>query len=265
MSSSTCISNDMPEAQHAQHIQETTSEENTAQYNASINADGLEQEEAQEEEKPELDPAQKLARLEEAVRKQSLHREILYKTLGFCVEQKGLREVEEYMGSLPDFKQAVQSQYHLISVLVKAGGLDKYFLDVNDEIIDEAAFDGLDEDEIDDLICGEAYKTTEIGKEFFEQKNPISRIKELFIEEPTRKESYIELLKMCHEKHRTYSEIATFLKDKGVLFREVNGERQAIQASVFVDRLQRAGALIWDGSWNLTKEGEDFLGKLTEE
>ncbi len=207
---------------------------------------------------------QRLEKLEEAVYKQSLHREILYKTLVFCIEQKNLKEVEDYMGSLPDFKQAVQSQYHLISVLVRAGGLDKYFLDENGKILDESAFEGLDEDEIDDLICGEAYKTTEIGKEFVEQKNPIARIKELFVKEPTRKESYIELLKMCHEKPRTYADISAYLKEKGVLFREVDGQRQAIQASVFVDRLQRAGALIWDGSWSLTKEGENFLETLPQ-
>ena len=35
-----------------------------------------------------------------------------------------------------------------------------------------------------------------------------------------------------------------------------------MQPSVFVDKLERAGALVWNEGWRLTEEGEAFLQDL---
>ena len=60
--------------------------------------------------------------LEDALTRQSLHREVLYKTLALCQERRELSAVEAAMAAFPEFAEATQSQYHLISVLVDAGG-----------------------------------------------------------------------------------------------------------------------------------------------
>ena len=200
--------------------------------------------------------------LGETVRRQSLHREILYKTLVFCKEQKNLATIEDFIASLPEFKQATLSQYHLIAALVKGGGLNKMLLNEAGDVLCDKDFEGLSEDEIDDLIYDEAYITTEVGNEFVEKHQPKLRIHELFEDEGDRTQSYVELLSMCANRSYTYKELDAYLKDKGVLFRMKDGERQAIQSSVFLDKLQRAGALFYDGGWMTTKEGKEYLKAL---
>ena len=51
---------------------------------------------------------------------------------------------------------------------------------------------------------------------------------------------------------------------RDVLVRLVNGEPQAMQPSVFVDKLEAAGAVEWRDGWVLTDEGRSYLQELRE-
>lgn len=202
--------------------------------------------------------------LEDALTRQSLHREVLYKTLALCQERRELSAVETAMAAFPEFAEATQSQYHLISVLVDAGGLARFFLDEAGDPIDPDAFEGLSEDEADDLVFGEAYETTEVGCALVQRHDPRARLAELMEREPHRAAVYRDLLSMCAERPRTYGEIDQVLRGSEALVREEDGRRVVMQPSVLVDRLQRAAGLVWQNAWKTTPEGKEYLERNDE-
>ena len=58
----------------------------------------------------ELTFEEKLAALNRTVMRHPLNREILYKTLAFCAEERPLREAEDFIAALPQFERATQNQ-----------------------------------------------------------------------------------------------------------------------------------------------------------
>lgn len=211
------------------------------------------------EEEPPITFEKRCARLDEALVRQPLHRELLYKTLVLCQTRRTLREVEQAIGSFSEFPQATQNPYHLMTVLVDAGGLDRGFLDAGGNPLDPERLGRLTEDEQDDLIADEVYETTEVGREAVNRHAPHARLIELMRGEPQRETVYRELLSFCAEEPRTYRAISSLLENRSVLYRTVRGHRQIIQPSVFVDKLQRAAGLVWRNGWMTTEEGKEFL------
>lgn len=217
-------------------------------------------EELEKSEEPiELTFEEKLADLEFAAVRQSVHREIHHRILGECLEMKELPYLENLIASYPEFSQATLSQYHLIQILVKHYGLELIYLDDEGNIIQPEQLEGLDEDEQDDLIAQEAYLTTDVGRTYYEATLPSKRIRELFEEEPYRAQAFRDILEYCKGDLRSYMDISNLLEGRDVLVMEVNGQSQKIQPSVLIDRLNRAGALIWEDGWKTTEEGEEFI------
>ncbi|MCR5582564.1 MAG: hypothetical protein K6F70_02995 [Eggerthellaceae bacterium] len=210
----------------------------------------------------ELTDEEKLDELEFAVTRQSLHREICYKTLAFCQTRHMLREVETYIMGLPQYAQAVQSPYHLTALLAKHYGLERILLDEEGNVVTPADLEGLSEDEADDLVADEAYETTEVGRRFVALHDPLSRMRELLEEEPLRAATYRELLAYCSSQKRTYNDLSDLLEGRDVLFITQDGSKQRIQPSVLVDRLNRVGALVWQAGWETTDEGRRFLAEV---
>ena len=208
--------------------------------------------------------SRQVARLTEAVARQSLHREIFYKTLVFCTESRPLAEIEQQIASYPEFKHAANNPYHFVQVLENAGGLERFELDEEGEVVGPERKEGLTEDEVDDLVAGYAFMTTAVGLAVVEQHTPRARIIELLNLVPERADTYIELLDFCSEEPRTYSEISQLLKGRPALVRMVDGEPQTMQPSVFVDKLEAAGGMVWRDGWVLTDEGRAYLAELRE-
>lgn len=205
-----------------------------------------------------------VARLTESVARQPLHREIYYKTLVFCEEARPLRDIEGEIATFAEFKGAANSQYHFIEVLEQAGGLERFELDEEGEVVTPERKEGLTEDEVDDLVWDYAFMTTPAGLAVVEQHAPRARIIELLDLVPERKDAYIELLEFCSEEPRAYNEIRQLFVGRDVLVRLVNGEPQTMQPSVFVDKLEAAGAVEWRDGWVLTGEGRSYLQELRE-
>lgn len=208
--------------------------------------------------------SRQVARLTEAVARQSLHREILYKVLTFCQESRTLQEIEQEIATYAAFKHAANSQYHFISVLEQAGGLERFELDDEGEVVTADRKEGLTEDEVDDLVASYAFMTTPVGMAVVEQHTPRARIIELMDLVPERKDAYIELLEFCADEPRTYNEVSQLFKGRDVLVRMVDGEPQVMQPSVFIDKLEAAAGIEWRDGWVLTEEGRSFLEELHE-
>lgn len=212
----------------------------------------------------ELTFEEKLAELNRTVMRHPLNREILYKTLAFCAEERALREAEDFIAALPQFERATQNQYYLLMSLVRAFGLELIERDEAGEAVTAEQKEGLTEDEIDDLVAAISFKSTEVGDWFVDYNRPAARLVDLLHLAPERTDTYTELLEFIGEEPRPYSQIESLLSGREALQTIIDGRRETMQPSVFVDKLERAGALVWKDGWTLTEEGRGFLEDLKE-
>ncbi len=199
--------------------------------------------------------------LETAVNRQSLHREIHYKTLMICQECRSLGYLEDEIASYPEFRHATLDQYHLIDALVQAGGLRRIELDREGIPLTPERTVDLSAEEIEDLIVSCEFETIDVGTAFVTYYSPYERIQELFEDIPERYNTYIELMDFCAEEPRTYTEIEELLNNQTALTQEMRFMQQPVQPSVFVDKLEGAAGIIWNGGWILTDEGRKILQK----
>lgn len=238
------------------------SDEEEVEDNGFLDEYDTDTQDAEAEEVVELTFDEKLAELDYAVTRQSLNRDILYNVLGFCQIEQPLNTIEAYIMERPDFPHATLSPYHLIRVLEKHHGVVEVDRDDDGEVVTAERLEGLTEDEVDDLIATIGFESTDVGMEFYQQHLPSARIAELMEEEAVREETFIELLRFCEETPRSYADISDLLKGREILTFRADGTPEKIQPSVFLDRLQRSGAVMWEEGWKTTEEGKEFLGRV---
>lgn len=204
-----------------------------------------------------------VAKVTEAVTRNPLQRELFYKVLSFCQESKPLREIEQMVMALPGFERASANAYHFIAVMENAGGLERFELDDEGDVVDDARKAGLTEDEIDDLVAEYAFMTTPAGQAVVEQHTPRARIIELLGLVPERRDTYIELMEFLAEEPRTYNEVTQLLDGRDVLWHlDSKGNPELMQPSVFLDKLHDAAAIEWHQGWQLSEEGHAYLDEL---
>ena len=204
-----------------------------------------------------------VAKVTEAVTRNPLQRELFYKVLSFCQESKPLREIEQMVMALPGFERTSANAYHFIAVMENAGGLERFELDDEGDVVDDARKAGLTEDEIDDLVAEYAFMTTPAGQAVVEQHTPRARIIELLGLVPERRDTYIELMEFLAEEHRTYNEVTQLLDGRDVLWHlDSKGNPELMQPSVFLDKLHDAAAIEWQQGWQLSEEGRAYLDEL---
>lgn len=183
----------------------------------------------------ELTFEEKLAELNRTVMRHPLNREILYKTLAFCAEERPLREAEDFIAALPQFERATQNQFYMLMSLVRSYGLDMIERDEDGNRVLPEQKEGLSEDEVDDLVAEISFKSTDVGDWFVDYNKPSAR---------------------------PYGQIEELLLGRPALQTVIDGRVETMQPSVFVDKLERAGALVWKEGWTLTEEGREFLEDL---
>ena len=66
---------------------------------------------------------ERVARVVDSLYNHPRHRELLYKTLDFCDEERHFEEAEAFIEAQPERAQALQAPYTLVRCLVDAGGL----------------------------------------------------------------------------------------------------------------------------------------------
>lgn len=200
-----------------------------------------------------------------AVTRENRYREILFKTLKSCMTRKALPDVEDEIAAYPEYEYAAQNPYRLIRLLVDKKGLDLLEIDEEGSVVTPERKVGLTEDEIDDLIVEFQLETTVVGEQVVEELEPSRRLKDLLDEFPIRFESYKEVMEFCKTPH-SMKEINKLFegRDLKILGTMHSDKSIPIQPSVFVDKLEHAGILYWNGSWNLTLEGRLLLGTLSK-
>lgn len=124
----------------------------------------------------ELTFEEKLAELNRTVMRHPLNREILYKTLAFCAEERPLREAEDFIAALPQFERATQNQFYMLMSLVRSYGLDMIERDEDGNRVLPEQKEGLSEDEVDDLVAEISFKSTDVGDWFVDYNKPSARL-----------------------------------------------------------------------------------------
>ena len=209
-------------------------------------------------EKRALSFDEQLADLGKLINFEPLIREIDYKILAYCVERRGLSDIEQRIASFPEFKGATRDQYHLITELVHHHGLQLFELDAAGEPVTPERKEGLTENEIDDLVAGFAYETTDVGKLIVEQMDPMVRLRELLDAEPQRQALYESILDYLGQKH-SFAEVDVRIAQLAPADLSRCAGDGGVQSSVFVDKLERAGGLFYDGGWQTSEAGASFL------
>lgn len=213
---------------------------------------------------PEESFEKRYERLLGVVNNKPSHREILLRVLSFCAQEREFGVVEDVIQTYPEYPMSGQNPYRLIKYLIDGGGLDYLEIDFEGNVITLERKAGLSEDEIDDLTDCFHVKTTEVGAKLAEDYSPKRRLSDLFSLFGDRKPFYTELLDFCKEP-RSYKDIEALFAG-----RDLSGVRTlhpesglAIKPSVFVDNMEKAGAIVWNGDgWSLTKEGRSYLESI---
>ncbi len=153
------------------------------------------------------------------------HKVVLYKMLSSCKEPRTFLELEAEVLAFPEMKVPLQTVQVLLSWLLGCEG-------------------------IKEIVKNEApslWVTTDAGLLALEKELKEDKLEALFMNEPTYKTIYLMVLNFCKDA-KSRMEIEAHLEGQPLL------ENPKIYASYFIDTLETAGALVWNGSWNTTQK-----------
>ncbi|MBM6998694.1 hypothetical protein I3I95_00865 [bacterium] len=98
------------------------------------------------------------------------------------------------------------------------------------------------------------YELTEVGRRVLAALSPSRHLERLYERDEGLDPAFDFVLDYCREPRR-----------RGDLERELGARgflaSKNVSTSFYVDRLERAGGLVWEDGWRTTEEGRDFLDK----
>ncbi len=206
-----------------------------------------------------------------SIKRHPKNREVLYDTLRFCADERPYAEVEGYIAAHPSFGVGSQSPHTLVSILVRAGGLDEFEYDAEGEEVTEGRKqamrdEGADEDAVEDLVAEVRVMASEAGFMALDEFDPLSRLHELLGSGPERVEVYRALLARLEESPCRFEQAAAAIRGPLAAVPAVKGEfgMQRLQAGYFIDALAAADGIRWDvaNGWGLTDAGRQLLDEL---
>ena len=189
-------------------------------------------------------------------------REVLYKTLAHCVEPRLFDEVESFVASQDEFvySHIIQTPFTLIQMLVRAGGLSETPLDGERNPLSDDAFEGLSADEADDIVATYELATTDAGREALDLLSPQRRFASQLAQKPHRARTFFAVLDFCREP-RTFPEIQEFFKQTPDLVLDRVQANHVLSPDYYVDRLEKAGMIVWRKAWVATDAGRQALAE----
>ena len=191
---------------------------------------------------------------------QNALREALYKTLAFCQQPHEFTEVEDFIAQTDEFvySHIMQTPFAMIQMLVDAGGLAQTPLDSEGSPIADKQLANLSEDEADDLISTYRIQTTDAGVETVRLLAPERRIEAQLSLRPHRRDTYFAVLDFCMQP-RKFPEIEALFKNVPGLSQDIVADHHKLSPDFYVDKLDKAGALVWRGAWVATDAGKRML------
>ena len=207
-----------------------------------------------------------IARVVECLFNHPRHRELLYKALVHCQTERTAHAAEEFLARQPEAAQALQTPYTLLRNLAAAGGVTVIAHDAQGLALDETRCEqlraeGLDDDALADLVAERRVLTTPAGCAACELLAPEHRTLAAIYKVPERRATFVRLLDFCRTP-RKLADINQLLADDPALAPSQRTAGQKLHACYFIDRLEEAGGLVWDGSWVTTDAGKRALASV---
>lgn len=207
-----------------------------------------------------------IARVVECLFNHPRHRELLYKALVHCQTERTEHAAEEFLARQPEAAQALQTPYTLLRNLAAAGGVTVIAHDAQGLALDETRCEqlraeGLDDDALADLVAERRVLTTPAGCAACELLAPEHRTLAAIYKVPERRAIFVRLLDFCRTP-RKLADINQLLADDPALAPSQRTAGQKLHACYFIDRLEEAGGLVWDGSWVTTDAGKRALASV---
>ena len=207
-----------------------------------------------------------IARVVECLFNHPRHRELLYKALVHCQTERTEHAAEEFLARQPEAAQALQTPYTLLRNLAAAGGVTVIAHDAQGLALDETRCEqlraeGLDDDALADLVAERRVLTTPAGCAACELLAPEHRTLAAIYKVPERRATFVRLLDFCRTPPKL-ADINQLLADDPALAPSQRTAGQKLHACYFIDRLEEAGGLVWDGSWVTTDAGKRALASV---
>lgn len=187
-------------------------------------------------------------------------REILYKILVFCQERREFGEVEQFIQDTPEgtYNHLLQEPYTLIHMLLKERGLDGYAYDEQGELLEGDEYDGYTPQDMQNLAATYEVQTSPAGAEACELISPERRFQSLMMQHPHRSDTYYQFMAFC-QTPRKLPEIKEFYEQHTELAHDTVQIHHTLSADFYIDKLEKAGVLVWMGAWQLNEAGKRIL------
>ncbi len=195
--------------------------------------------------------------LEKLMERMDTRRNSLLGILDFCREPHAVAEVDEHVAKLQSHNASVYDGGALCAMLQQAGALE-----VKADA-DEAA--DTDDEPLIEVVDGVEYlrpakpaqklwQTTEIGLAYLDSFDPRVDLARLLADDAAYMDIYLRVLDMCADNGGTTTPALSAAIDKDPLV-----QSPRFFAQHFTERLEKAGAVEWDGAWKITDLGRSYL------
>ncbi len=194
--------------------------------------------------------------LEKLMQHMATRRSSLLGILDFCREPHGAAEVDACVAKLQAHNASVYDGAALCSMLQQAGGLEV------ETDADEESESGEPQIEVVDGVeylrpakpAQKLWRTTEIGLAYLDSFDPKANLARLLADDAAYMDIYLRVLDMCADNGGTTTASLSAAIDKDPLV-----QSPRFFAQHFTERLEKAGAVEWDGAWKITDLGRSYL------
>ncbi len=146
----------------------------------------------------------------------------------------------------------------VIDILVRAGAVSELLT------VDGEPYDGTMEDiQLDESISLEAEVSdriaiTDAGRQLSSSIDPTNTLRALFDERPHYKETFKRVLSVCLPQEGASREaLEQAIESCGSI---ISPDGARVYPQFFMDALESAGGIAWDGAWRTTDAGRQFVG-----
>lgn len=194
--------------------------------------------------------------LEKLMERMATRRNSLLGILDFCREPHAVAEVDEHVAKLQSHNASVYDGAALCAMLQQAGAL---------KIEANADKEGENDDFQIEVVDGVEYlrpakpaqklwQTTEIGLAYLDSFDSKADLARLLADDTAYMDIYLRVLDMCADNGGTTTAALSAAIDKDPLV-----QSPRFFAQHFTERLEKAGAVEWDGVWKITDLGRSYL------
>lgn len=158
-----------------------------------------------------------------------------------------------------DYRQSPEVS---IDILIRNGALTEQVF------VDGAVYDGalediqLDETIPDDAVAEVCINMTEIGQHLLNAYAPETTLQTLLREKPQYHEVFLTALKTCDsECGCSRTDLESALNEMPPLQPNPDTLRREVYPQYFIDALEAAGGIVWQGAWRTTDVGKAALAQ----